>query len=66
MTGAEFVEVGAEIPALAAWINQPAALAVWKRFWDSTQPVAHPVGPDLWGIPRRRCKSRGWIDHGRN
>jgi hypothetical protein len=40
VTGAEFIEVGAEIPALAAWINQPAALAAWRRFWDSTQPVA--------------------------
>jgi hypothetical protein len=36
----QFIEVGAEIPALAAWINQPAALAAWTRFWDSTQPVA--------------------------
>ena len=39
-TREEFIEVGAEIPALAAWINQPAALAAWTRFWDSTQPVA--------------------------
>lgn len=36
----EFIEVGAEIPALAAWVNQPAALAAWRRFWDNTQPVA--------------------------
>jgi hypothetical protein len=35
-----FIEVAAEIPALAAWLNQPAALAAWKRFWDSTQRVA--------------------------
>jgi hypothetical protein len=40
VTREEFIEVGAEIPALAAWINQPAALTAWRRFWDSTQPVA--------------------------
>jgi hypothetical protein len=41
MTADEFVEVGADIPALAAWINQPAAPAAWRRFWDSTQAMAN-------------------------
>ena len=40
MIADEFVETAADIPALAAWINQPVAPTAWGRFWDSTQAMA--------------------------
>lgn len=33
----EFVEVASELPALAAWIDQPTAMGCWRWYWEATQ-----------------------------
>ena len=62
-TRGEFIEVGAEIPALAAWLNQPAALAAWKRLGTQRVATSRPgstghLAPELQISRPNRSRSR--------
>ncbi len=37
-----FVGVAADIPAMAAWLDQPKAAGAWKRYWAQTRDLVTP------------------------